>query len=201
MFAVDPHPDRWYLLILFLLLFSWEIGGQNIPADWTDIEEDRQLDAKTIPVRYGTGPSRVIVLIALWAATGFSAVITAFSKTGYSWYFTIAALAAGLYLLLMPGQKLYRSSRREEAMALLEKIMLKVLCKKLGIQRLDLGPRSTVFTFSEKTHVQAEQITQLIQQDPQRFHFRPDYVLEAKGPWEGAADAMDLTKKVLQELL
>lgn len=88
-----------------------------------------------------------------------------------------------------------------EAMALLEKILLKVLCKRIGIHRLDLGPQSTVFTFSEKTHVRAEQITQLIQQDPQCFHFRPDYVLEAKVPWDGAADAMDLTKKVLQELL
>ena len=88
-----------------------------------------------------------------------------------------------------------------EAMALLEKIMLKVLCKKTGVQRLDLGSQSTVFTFSEGTHVRAEQITQLIQQDPQRFHFRPDYVLEAKVPWDGAADAMDLTKKILQELL
>jgi transcription-repair coupling factor (superfamily II helicase) len=88
-----------------------------------------------------------------------------------------------------------------EAMALLEKITLKVLCRKIGVQRLDLGPQSTVFTFSEKTRVRAEQITRLIQQDPQRFRFRPDYVLEAKVPADGATDAMDLTKKVLQELL
>jgi transcription-repair coupling factor (superfamily II helicase) len=88
-----------------------------------------------------------------------------------------------------------------EAMTLLEKIMLKVLCKSIGIQRLDLEPHRAVFTFSEKTPVRAEQITQLIQQDPQRFHFRPDYVLEAKVPRDGVADAMGLTKKVLQELI
>jgi transcription-repair coupling factor (superfamily II helicase) len=88
-----------------------------------------------------------------------------------------------------------------EATAVLEKIMLKVLCKKIGIQRLDLHPKRTVFTFSENTRVRAEQITRLIQHDPQRFKFRPDCVLEAKASYDGPTDAMDLTKKVLQELL
>jgi 4-hydroxybenzoate polyprenyltransferase len=120
-FAVDPHPDAGYLLILFLLLFSWEIGGQNIPADWTDIEEDRRLKAKTIPVHFGPQVSRIIAWTALWAAAGLSAVITFFSATGFNWYFTLGALAAGIYLLLLPGRKLYRSSRREDAMALFNK--------------------------------------------------------------------------------
>ena len=135
-FAVDPHPDGWYLLILFLLLFSWEIGGQNIPADWTDIEEDRQLEAKTIPVRYGTGFSRIIVTLTLWIAIGLSAVIVAFSKSGFSWYFTIIAVAAGIYLLLLPGYTLFRSSQREDAMGLFNKasyyppaLLTAVLCQ------------------------------------------------------------------------
>jgi 4-hydroxybenzoate polyprenyltransferase len=42
-FAVDPYPSLLYIIALFLWLFFWEIGGQNIPADWADIEEDRQL--------------------------------------------------------------------------------------------------------------------------------------------------------------
>ena len=29
--AVDPHPSRWFLLLLFLWLFSWEIGGRMFP--------------------------------------------------------------------------------------------------------------------------------------------------------------------------
>ena len=52
-YAVDPNPSFSFLMILFLWLFFWEIGGQNIPADWTDIEEDRQFKANTIPVRFG----------------------------------------------------------------------------------------------------------------------------------------------------
>jgi 4-hydroxybenzoate polyprenyltransferase len=120
-FAVDPHPDIGYLLILFLLLFSWEIGGQNIPADWTDIEEDRRLEAKTIPVYFGTQTSKRIVWVALWAAVGLSVAIAFFSKMAFVWLFAVAALAAGGLLLLLPGQKLYRSSRRGDAMALFNK--------------------------------------------------------------------------------
>ena len=52
-FAVDPHPSPAFLVLLFLWLFFWEIGGQNIPNDWIDMEEDRMVQAKTIPVRVG----------------------------------------------------------------------------------------------------------------------------------------------------
>ncbi len=37
-FAVDPNPSGTYLVVLFLLLFFWEIGGQNISNDWADHE-------------------------------------------------------------------------------------------------------------------------------------------------------------------
>lgn len=120
-FAVDSHPDGLYLLVLFLLLFSWEIGGQNIPADWTDVEEDRRLKAQTIPVRYGTNTSRTIVLITLLAAVGLSVAVTDASQTAFSWYFAVPALAAGVHLLLLPAIKLYRSGKRREAMRLFNK--------------------------------------------------------------------------------
>ena len=49
-FAVDPAPSMPFLAVLFLWIFCWEIGGQNIPNDWTDIQEDRCARAQTIPV-------------------------------------------------------------------------------------------------------------------------------------------------------
>jgi len=33
--AVDPDPSAAFLIALFLSLFFWEIGGQNIPNDLT----------------------------------------------------------------------------------------------------------------------------------------------------------------------
>ena len=51
------------------------------------------------------------------------------------------------------------------------------------------------FSFSEKTLMSPEKITDLIQHDPRRFRLRPDHVLEAKVASDGSPDAMDLTKK------
>jgi len=120
-FAVDPQPDWVFLLLLFLLLFFWEIGGQNVPADWTDIEEDRRLRAQTIPVRFGTRRSRVIVVLSLAVAVALSPTITAFAPAGFGWLFAMLAPAAGVYLLLMPAMDLYRSAQRAQAMALFNK--------------------------------------------------------------------------------
>jgi transcription-repair coupling factor (superfamily II helicase) len=88
----------------------------------------------------------------------------------------------------------------DEALALLEKITLKVLCKKLGIERLELGSRDMVLTFSEKTPVTPEKILLLVQKDPNRFRLRPDHVLQAKMEPDGSVDPMEASKKVLQEL-
>ena len=42
-FAVDPQPSFAFLTVLFLWLFFWEIGGQNIPNDVSDLDEDISL--------------------------------------------------------------------------------------------------------------------------------------------------------------
>ncbi len=87
-----------------------------------------------------------------------------------------------------------------EVTALLEKIDLKVLCRGIGVQRLEISDESVVFTFSDKTGVRPEQMTALIQQHPKRFRLKPDYVLEASLSPGALGDSMELTKQVLQEL-
>jgi transcription-repair coupling factor (superfamily II helicase) len=87
-----------------------------------------------------------------------------------------------------------------ETEALLEKVILKMMCKNIGVRRLELGPRGVVLTFSEKTCVSPERITGLVQEYPKRFKLRPDYVLHAQVASDSTADAMELTKKLLQEL-
>jgi transcription-repair coupling factor (superfamily II helicase) len=88
----------------------------------------------------------------------------------------------------------------EEAQALMEKVLLKVLCRKMGIQRLEFRPKSVVLTFSEKTCVKPGRVTALVQQQPLRFRLRPDHVLEAQVSPDGSTDPLELTKKLLQEL-
>ena len=117
-FAVDPRPSPAFVVTLFLCLFFWEIGGQNVPNDWTDIEEDRRFKAKTIPVRFGTDRSNTIILASLGIAVGISMILFFFSKTRFELPFVGLALLIGGYLLLLPAYRLYRTRNRTFAMAL-----------------------------------------------------------------------------------
>lgn len=114
-FAVDPHPSWPFLSVLFLWLFFWEIGGQNIPADWTDVEEDRMLQAKTIPVRFGPDWSWAIILLALLLAVGLNPVLFSFSRIEFKLPAIAVSIVAGLYLLLLPAYRLYQTKEKRQA--------------------------------------------------------------------------------------
>ena len=120
-FAVDPNPSGAYLILLFLLLFFWEIGGQNIPNDWVDIEEDKQFKALTIPVCYGLQASRVIVLVTLVLALGLNIVVFYYSQVDFLIIYVIISFTVGSYLLLQPAVKLSKTLRVSDAMALFNK--------------------------------------------------------------------------------
>ncbi len=120
-FAVDPNPSGMYLLILFLLLFFWEIGGQNVPNDWSDFDEDRVMNAKTIPIRWGLQIANGIIMGTIILTIGLSAVILYFCQVDYGLIYVIFSLAAGGYLLLLPALKLSKTRKRSHAMALFNK--------------------------------------------------------------------------------
>jgi 4-hydroxybenzoate polyprenyltransferase len=120
-FAVDPSPSVGYPIILFLLLFFWEIGGQNIPNDWVDVEEDKQFKAQTIPVCFGLNASRVIVLVTLILALFLSVTIFQFSQVNFVIVYLIVSFTVGFYLLLLPAVKLFRTRKASDAMALFNK--------------------------------------------------------------------------------
>jgi len=120
-FAVDPNPSGAYLILLFLLLFFWEIGGQNIPNDWVDIEGDKQFKALTIPVCYGLQASRVIVLVTLVLALGLNLVVFYYSQVDFLIIYVIISFTVGGYLLLQPAVKLSQTLRVSDAMALFNK--------------------------------------------------------------------------------
>jgi len=117
-FAVDPSPSGMYLLLMFLLLFFWEIGGQNIPNDWSDYDEDQRMNAKTIPLRWGLPIANSIILITISLTLGLSAVIFYFFPVSYGFPFVFLSLIVGGYLLLLPALKLNKSRQRSHAMAL-----------------------------------------------------------------------------------
>jgi 4-hydroxybenzoate polyprenyltransferase len=118
-FAVEPSPSPAFMIVLFFWLFLWEVGGQNVPADWTDLEEDRRIGAKTIPVQLGLEKANRIILISLVLTLAMNVVLFQLTAAHFSYPYVSAALLAGLYLLLLPAYRLYRSrERRRHAMVL-----------------------------------------------------------------------------------
>jgi len=117
-FAVTPNPSVPYLLMLFLWLFFWEIGGQNVPNDWADMNEDRDMEAVTVPVRFGPQKSAGIILATLGIAV-FLSLLLYWVTPGkiHSIYFP-GTLGAGLLLLIAPAWKLRESRDRADAAAL-----------------------------------------------------------------------------------
>ena len=120
-FAVNPSPSPLFLVLLFLFIFFWEIGGQNIPADWYDLEEDRRWNAKTVPVHYGLEASGRLVLASLSLSLLLLLPLVGVSPLHYSWGLWALALAAGVYLLIIPAARLYRTREGSQAMVLFNK--------------------------------------------------------------------------------
>lgn len=120
-FAVDPNPSASFLLILFLMFFCWEIGGQNVPNDWSDLEEDRRYKAQTIPVHFGPDRSIIIVLATLFLTLGLNFLVFFFTKTPFGISYPVVALIIGGYLLLTPAIQLHRIKESSVAMELFNK--------------------------------------------------------------------------------
>ena len=120
-FAVDPSPSPTFLVCLFLWLFFWEIGGQNIPHDWADIEEDRQLNTQTIPVRFGPQAATLMILISLILTLTLNLPVFLSSKATYPSFFILGSALVGIILLIIPAIRLYHVKDRRHAMALFNK--------------------------------------------------------------------------------
>ncbi len=110
--AVDPHPAALPLATLFAWVFLVEIGGQNIPSDWADIEEDRRLGAATIPALLGEGAAALLALAALALAVLAQLALVAMLCRRHCLLFAAASFAAGAVLLLAPAAGLLAARDR-----------------------------------------------------------------------------------------
>lgn len=114
-FVVQPAPSLPLLALMVAWIMLWEIGGQNIPADWNDIEEDRRIGARTIPLVLG--PDRagwlVVASLALVVVIGWFLPVMSPLELGPA-YPLLAALA-GLALLVWPGVRLLRTGASRQA--------------------------------------------------------------------------------------
>ena len=114
-FAVGGVVNRAFI-IFAVWTFVWEIGGRNIPNDFNDIEEDRPLGTKTIPVVFG--PERAAQAVFTMLVLTFFLSIAMVGTTGFSVYFKVAVPLLGIYLLLFPGMMLLLDARPEVSVKL-----------------------------------------------------------------------------------
>ncbi len=117
-FAVTQQPPLPFLTFLFLWLFFWEIGGQNIPNDLTDVDADRRLQAKTIPIRFGVRTSIRMIVLSLCLCMVFSAALFFLLPETTGWIYPAGLVLAGIYFLLLPAVDLLKTRSTEKAFAL-----------------------------------------------------------------------------------
>ena len=122
--AVVPQPNPAWLALMLAWLMCWEIGGQNIPADWNDVEEDRRVGARTIPLVFGPRVAGTVVLIALIATVALSFGLVIMSPLTLAWPWQIGMALIGVFLLLVPGFQLFRSHEGRRAARLFDRASL-----------------------------------------------------------------------------
>ncbi|TAN14042.1 MAG: ubiquinone biosynthesis protein UbiA [Burkholderiaceae bacterium] len=108
-FAVIEHPSWSWLALMVAWLVAWEIGGQNILADWNDIEEDRRVGARTIPLALGLPVAGWLVLALLVVTTLLSLTLPLMSPLVLDWRYLLCAAVAGGVLLIAPAVRLVRT--------------------------------------------------------------------------------------------
>jgi len=120
-FAVQAHPPVLPLVLMFIWLFLWEVGGQNIPADWTDIGEDKSIAAKTLPIVYGAEKASFIIFVSLAASVVASCLLLALLPHHFSTIAMLAFAVVGVYVLLMPAYRLFQTKAHRDCVALFNK--------------------------------------------------------------------------------
>ena len=117
-YAVNPTPPIGFVIFIFFWLACWEIGGQNIANDIVDMEDDKQVGARTTLTVMGLNTS-VFVLIAT-VSMAFFAGVTVFivAGSGVGLLYPIGATILGYFLLLKPAKVVYESPGPREAASL-----------------------------------------------------------------------------------
>jgi 4-hydroxybenzoate polyprenyltransferase len=119
-FAVVEQPSLPWLALMLVWLMLWEVGGQNIPADWNDIAEDQRVGGRTIPLVFGLPAAARAVFVLLTGVVALSLLLPVMSPLRLGWPYKTAALAAGILLLLVPALRLVHTLDGREAARLFD---------------------------------------------------------------------------------
>jgi len=123
-YAVNPDPPLEFIIIVFIWIAFWEVGGQNIPNDLVDMDEDRRLGGKTIPVVYGANRSILIMLITLIASFVFGLGLIFLSPLAFKGVYLVGAIISGLLFLLLPLKRFLAEKDTRKAINLFNQASL-----------------------------------------------------------------------------
>lgn len=118
LFAVDKTPDPLFLCLIFAFFFLWEAGGQNIPNDYTDMDEDRQVHAKTFPLVFGRDKACLWIMALLAAAGSIILLLFFLSPVDFGWLSYLLLGTGSFFLLILPAQRLLKTKTNQAAMTL-----------------------------------------------------------------------------------
>jgi 4-hydroxybenzoate polyprenyltransferase len=123
-YAVNPDPPLQFMVIIFIWIALWEVGGQNIPNDLVDMGEDRRLGGKTIPVVYGPKLSVLIMLITLIASFVLGLGLIFFSPLAGKGLYLVGAIVSGVLFLLLPLKRFLAERDTSKAINLFNRASL-----------------------------------------------------------------------------
>jgi 4-hydroxybenzoate polyprenyltransferase len=123
-FAVNPKPQPQLVIVVFIWIALWEVGGQNIPNDLVDMQEDGRLGAKTIPVVYGPHFSVIIIFAALIASSVLGLGLIVLSPLELKGVYVVGAILSGLFFLLLPLRKFLAEKDASKAINLFNQASL-----------------------------------------------------------------------------
>ncbi|CAL9662434.1 4-hydroxybenzoate polyprenyltransferase, mitochondrial [Streptomyces sp. enrichment culture] len=116
-FAVSASVDPLRLGLFLVWMAAWEIGGRNIPNDLADIDEDRHLGVRTLPVVCGPRTGAAVAFGFLLVAGAAScllacAALRSFGPPGLAGTVLVTAVT-----VVRPGLVLLRRAEPPVALA------------------------------------------------------------------------------------
>jgi 4-hydroxybenzoate polyprenyltransferase len=123
-FTVSTAVDAPRLGLLLVWMTAWEIGGRNIPNDLADLDEDRHLGVRTLPVVHGPRTAAAVACGFLLLAGAASCALAwvalrSFGTVGLAGTLLVAAVTS-----VGPALALLRRPRPPVALAVFNRASL-----------------------------------------------------------------------------
>lgn len=89
----------------------------------------------------------------------------------------------------------------DEVKTLISVLGIKLLCKKTGIGRIDLGPKGAVLSFHNNVFAAPEKLLAHVTRNPRTLKIRPDQKLVFNHDWKSDQDKIQVIRKLVNDIV